>query len=88
MKPPFQLNQAVFDDLIKTHLPQDSTINGVELATRFNSLCLLVKHTLSAEAFAEEDLIYKNRILCIRLIQDEQDEGAAISSYADTEGLN
>ena len=86
MKRPFELNQAVFDDLIKTHLPQDSTINSVELTTRFNSLCLLVKHTLSADTFAKEGLMHKNRILCIRLVQDEQDEGAAISSYADTEG--
>ena len=72
-----------FDSLIKQHLPQDSTVTSVDLQQSFGSLCAIVKYTISEEYQQENSLTYRNRIMSIRLIQSDDDQGLPISSYAD-----
>ena len=80
----FQESSANLDELIKFYLPQDSTVTSVTLANRFGSTFAEVHHTVTDAHKEEHNLSYSNRILSIRIIKGENDEGLAISSFADS----
>lgn len=72
-----------FDKLITTNLPEGSAIIRIAMNERFGSHCVDVHHVVSEEYQKANDLWSRRRILSIRLIKGEHDEGLPISSFAD-----
>ncbi len=72
-----------FDQLIKLYLPQGSAITRVCTNERFGSIVVDIHHIIPVEYQKEHNLASRRRILSIRLIQGERDQGLPINSFAD-----
>ena len=74
-----------FEKLITYNVPKDSTITSTGTKQVNGSTFLVVHYTIATEHQAEYDLTYNQRILQIRIIKGEQDQGLPIISFADIE---
>ena len=72
-----------FEKLISHNIPTDSTVTSVKLMVARGSTFIRVHHTITDEYREENELVYSKRILEIRIIKGEQDNGLPISSFAD-----
>lgn len=74
-----------FENTIRLNLPPNSEITKAYTSEIRGSIYLYVEHMVSEEFQQQYDLWTRNRILSIRIIKAEGDEGLPILSFAKTE---
>jgi len=79
----FQQSNANLEELIKFYLPQDSTVTGVNLSSRFGSVFADVHFMVANEYLEINELIHAKRIMSIRLVKGDGDGGLPIGGFAD-----
>lgn len=73
------------ENLINSNIPKGSKITGTSIKSLFGSTFLEIHHTVTEEYQTEYGLTYTKRILHIRLIKGEHDEGLPVTSFADSQ---
>jgi hypothetical protein len=77
----------VFEELIRMNLPEGSTIQNIKTQETRGSIYLIVEHEVTEEYKQQNELCYKDRILCIRLFKGENDEYLPITSYVNRKDI-
>lgn len=72
-----------FESLISLNLPKNSTVVSTNLKEQRGSIYVEVHYTVSKEYQIEHELWTDKRILEIRLIKGEADEGLPVLSCAE-----